>query len=125
MTTPANEMVEIEQNQETGEVLTANGVPLTPANEWREELINNFPKPDEFVDREAYMDEHDYSRFKEELRALLIAHDGWWNTRLEFEKTQARLSAFREIFHSKEFQTLNKTLIKAGRNAGEPTEYAV
>lgn len=39
MTTPAHEMVEIEQNQETGEVLTANGVPLTPAKEWREEEV--------------------------------------------------------------------------------------
>ncbi len=36
-TTPDTE-VEIEQNAETGEVLTANGVNLTPDTEWRERL---------------------------------------------------------------------------------------
>ena len=79
---PCHSQVEIEQNAETGEVLTANGIDLTPQKKggWEEDF--------ELCFRYFFMDmadgavKHDIKCF---IRSLLSSRDTYWKERVRKE----------------------------------------
>lgn len=90
--TPDTE-VEIEQNAETGEVITANGVRLTPGTEWTEALqvevmdgylhlaeMRHFAK-----DPVAHMEEmrEHWQKLQDFISTLLSSRDTYWKERVE------------------------------------------
>lgn len=89
--TPDTE-VEIEQNAETGEVITANGVRLTPGTEWTEALqvevmdgylhlaeMRHFAK-----DPVAHMEEmrEHWQKLQDFISTLLSSRDTYWKERV-------------------------------------------
>ena len=130
---PCHSQVEIEQNQETGEVLTANGVSLTPDTEWEksiqildvklEGLFNDAVRQCLRFVRKEQTEEEMKSELKslnseglEHIRRALSSHTTYWKERVENEQRKYN-ELLLAVGNKYEGETRHQTALRYIQNA--------